>query len=128
MVGIPPEWQGTLRYISNIFQVRPEWLVFPNVLTLFIFPLFLNVWMFYVILNKIRIFGGGGAVSWILAGIFGYLILPWNSITVYVAPFIIGVFGIERIPVKILVMALLYGFYLFILPWIIGGVTSGFRF
>ncbi len=127
MVSIPPEWQGAIRYISNLFQVRPEWLIFPNILTLFIFPLFLNIWMFAVILGKVlRIFPGG--INWVLGGIIGYLMLPFNNITVFIAPFIIGVFGFQSVPIKILVMVLLYAFYLFVLPWIISGAIAGFRF
>ena len=52
MVNIPPEIVPAINYISSFFQIRPEWLVWPNLVTLFLFPLAMNAIMFYILLHS----------------------------------------------------------------------------
>ena len=124
MVGIPYEFAGAYQWVANLFQIKPEWLLFPNIITIFLVPLILNVWMFYVVLGKIlRIFHSSG-VNWIIAGIMGFLMLPFNQITMLVAPLIIGAFGMESTLKKIVMIGGLYAFYFLVLPWLTAFLTT----
>ena len=126
MVSVPPEFVPALNYISSLFQIRPEWLLWPNVLTVFLVPLVLNTVMFYILLHKIlKIFPSSG-VNMVLGAIIALLMLPLNSYTAIFAPFIIGFFGIgggglARSTVKLFVIGFLYALYFFILPWLTSG-------
>lgn len=127
MVSIPPEFAGAFRFISDLFQIRPEWLVFPNIITVFLVPLFFNIWMFQLVLEKIlKVFPGTG-VNWIIGGVMGFLMLPYNDITRFVAPLIIGMFAVENKFWKFALVVILYVFYLVILPWVAGLAQTGFR-
>lgn len=127
MVEVPSQLYGVYQYAASWFQIRPEWLIYPNLVTIFIWPLVLNVFMFYYILNKmVRIFPGG--INYILAGILAFLALPYNQYTSLVAPLVIGIWGINwsgaaGIFGRILIMGLLYGMTFYILPW-----ATSFRF
>lgn len=125
MAEIPPQMANTLKYIAQFFQVKPEWLLFPNVVTVFAIPLVLNVLMIYFMLKRITGFFGNG-INIVLAGIIGFLLLPFNQITMLIAPAIIGFLGFKRIWVKIIVIVLLYALEFLIIPLIFQGAF--FRF
>ena len=119
MVSIPYEYSYAISKAAEILAVRPEWLVWPGLLNLFILPLVLNVFMFYFLLTKmVNVFPGW--TNYIVAGIMAYLALPFNNVTVYVAPLVIAMLGIgSGVVLRILVLAGLYGFILVALPWLL---------
>ncbi|MBI4894311.1 MAG: hypothetical protein HY833_01090 [Candidatus Aenigmarchaeota archaeon] len=119
MVSIPYEYSYAVTKIAEVLAVRPEWLVWPGLLSLFIVPLVLNVFMFYFLLTRIfNIFPGW--TNYVVAGIIAYLALPFNNITMYIAPLIIGMLGISSgVVLRIIVMAGLYGAVLWALPWVL---------
>jgi hypothetical protein len=119
MVSIPYEYTAAIVKISEIIAVRPEWLVWPGLLNLFVIPLILNVFMFYFLLTRmVNVFPGW--TNYIIAGIMAYLALPFNNITIYIAPLIIAMLGISSgVVLRILVMGGLYGGILIVLPWVL---------
>lgn len=123
MVEIPPQLMNFLRDVGYLFQVRPEWLLFPNVITIFAVPLVLNVLMFHFMIRKV-IPQFPAVASVMIAGVMGFLALPYNQITVFVAPAVIGFLGPSRFIVKIIVAAALYAAVLLVLPAVFGEIAS----
>jgi hypothetical protein len=119
MVQIPAEYAYALNNISDILAVRPEWLVWPGIINLFIVPLVLNVFMFYYLISRIiNVFPNW--INYILAGIMAYLALPFNNITIFIAPLIIGMLGISSgVLLRLMVIGGIYSFLIWILPWIL---------
>jgi len=119
MVQIPLEYAYALNKASEILAVRTEWLIWPGILTLFIIPLVLNVFMFYYLLTRIfNIFPGW--TNYMIAGIMAYLALPFNNFTIYIAPLVIGMLGITSgVLLRLLVMGGIYGTILWLIPWLI---------
>jgi len=119
MVQIPYEYSYAIVKISETLAVRPEWLVWPGLLSLFIMPLVLNVFMFYFLLTRMfNVFPGW--TNYVLAGIMAYLALPFNTITIYLAPLIIAMLGISSgVVLRLLVMGGLYGLILMVIPWVL---------
>jgi hypothetical protein len=119
MVQIPAEYTYALNKISDILAVRPEWLVWPGIVNLFIVPLVLNVFMFYYLISRIiNVFPNW--INYILAGIMAYLALPFNNITIFIAPLIIGMLGISSgVLLRLMVIGGIYSFLIWILPWIL---------
>lgn len=121
MVSIPYEWQGTYNYVASFFSIRPEWLVYPYLVTSFIWPFVLSIFMFYYLFNKIvRVFPGG--VNMVLAIIVAFLSLPYSQYTVLVAPLVIawGVSwdGAAGMAGRIILMGLFYAMTFYILPFV----------
>ena len=122
MVEIPPQATNALKYVASFFAVRSEWLLWPNILTVFIVPYILNIVMIYLMLQKvIRIFPG--SVNIIIGALIGFLMLPYNGITSLISPAIIGWFATENLILKIILIAFLYALYFLILPFLVGEVA-----
>lgn len=119
MVSIPYEYSYAVSKIAETLAVRPEWLVWPGLLNLFILPLILNFCMFYFLLTRmVNVFPGW--TNYVIAGIIAYLSLPFNNITVYIAPLVIAMLGISSgVVLRILVMGGLYGGMFVALPWLL---------
>lgn len=119
MVSIPYEYSYAVTKIAETLAVRPEWLVWPGLLNLFIVPLVLNVFMFYFLLTRMfNVFPGW--TNYVIAGIIAYLALPFNNITIYIAPLIIGMIGISSgVVLRMLVMGGLYGAIFILMPWVL---------
>jgi len=117
--------QEIIQYVSNIFQIRPEWLIWPNTLTIFIIPFAFNIVMFWVFLEKIvKIFPGTG-MNVLIAGLIGFLMLPFNQFTILIAPAAIGLFWPRNVIVKIAVTGILYALVFLVMPYLTGFLTTG---
>lgn len=126
MVSIPPQMEEGVRYVASFFQVRPEWLLWPNVVTVFAIPLVLNVLMVYYALQRIiKVFPS--SINWMIAGVIGFMMLPLNNITMWVAPLAIGFLGPKRWIFKIIVVAAIYAVQFLVIP-VVTGEISRIRF
>jgi hypothetical protein len=125
MAELPPQMANALKYIAQFFQVKPEWLLFPNIVTVFAIPLILNILMIYFILKRVMGFFGRG-INMAISAVIGFLLLPFNEITMFIAPAIIGFLGFQKLWAKIFVIALLYAVEFVIIPLIFQGAF--FRF
>jgi hypothetical protein len=122
MVNIPPQMEEGVRYVASFFQVRPEWLLWPNVATIFAIPLVLNVLMVYYALHRIiKVFPN--SVNWMIAGVVGFMMLPFNNITMWVAPLAIGFLGPSRWIFKIVVVVVIYAVQFLVIPIVTGEIS-----
>lgn len=122
MVNIPPQMVNTVKYVAQFFQVRPEWLIFPNIVTIFIVPLIMNILAFYFIMNRLmRSFPTVVKIG--IAGIVGFLLLPYNNILIFITPAVIGFFGPRSIWKKIIIVAILYAVNFLAIPFLFEEVT-----
>lgn len=125
MVTIPPELYQTYSFVSSIFMVRPEWLVFPNMITVFIIPFVLNIFMFYFLFTRMLRVLPFGSVNTILAVICAYMALPFNQVTSLISPLVIGFFLNTGMVIRIIVIVALYATYFIVVPWLTNFFLSG---
>ncbi len=99
-----------ITFFSDLFYVQPEWLIFPGILTLFFFPLTLNIFAIYYFMEKIvKVFSGTG-MNLVIAGLVSFLMLPYNDITRFITPIIVGYYLTRNNILRILFILIIYGF------------------
>lgn len=125
MVNVPPQFYEVYNAVAGMFAIDPTWLVWPNILTVFIVPLIFNVVAMYFVLERlVRVFPGTG-INYFIAGIVGFLILPYNQITMFITPLMIGFLGPESKVIKVVVTAILYAVVFLALPFIVDLNATG---
>ena len=126
MVNVPPQFYEVYNIVAGVFSIDPTWLVYPNIITIFIIPLILNVIAMYFILERlVKVFPGTG-VNYVIGGIIGFMMLPYNEVMMWITPAIIALFGPENKIVKLAVAATLYIFINLILPYLLNLTLIGF--
>ena len=125
MVNVPPQFHEAYNFVAGIFAIDPTWLVWPNILTIFIVPLIFNIFAMYFILERlIRIFPGSG-INYPISGIIGFLMLPYNWVTMFVTPAMIGFLGPRSPIMKIVLTVILYLIMFLIIPFLANLSVTG---
>lgn len=115
MAELPLQVIQFIQVASNALALRPELLIFPNVIGAVILPMIFNTLMVKIIANKVtRI----NLASWVVGVVTAYLTLPFGSIMMYISVAVIAFTRPWNIMLRIFLAGALLAFLIVGLPYI----------